>query len=153
MPAWEVDQLESILYQVCRKVEFMHSIGVYHLDIHPGHIVLARSQYEVETAKTPYKEKEVFIVDFGSSRLAEGAKNKGYATYRAQPGDEVVERPREGRASTTDQQQDFVTSHFFPNHKRNVNGILADRYQLGVMAVHMFGGSDLRSLPSTISKG
>lgn len=58
--------------------------------------------------RTPEKP----LVQFGISVLddpqlvrAPVCPLQGYATYRAQPGDEVVERPREGRASTTDQQQ------------------------------------------------
>ena len=54
----------------------MHSIGVYHLDIHPGNIVLGRTKHEVENGKAPYGEDEVFIINFWSSRLAEGGKSQ-----------------------------------------------------------------------------
>lgn len=57
--------------QVCVQLALLHQRGIFHLDLSPGNIVL-RFPDGVEPIEARPAEIDVYIIDMGSAKLAEG---------------------------------------------------------------------------------
>jgi len=87
------DVIYSIIVQVCRALEHIHTYGIIHYDITPGNILITESKTEDIRCKTPNKKFRasglqplVKLVDFGLAKehtTRMGARLRGTPAYIA----------------------------------------------------------------------